>query len=224
MAKTQQDIFEHNRRWAECQLQKDPHFFEKLSANQHPDYLYIGCSDSRVSAEEMMGMMPGEVFVHRNIANMVNAVDINVASVVNYAVYHLKVKHIVVCGHYECGGVKSAMQAKDYGLLNPWLRGIRDVYRLHREELDAIEDQQQRYDRLVELNVQEQCINVIKIAGVQKRYLKENYPVVHGWVFDIRTGRLKDLEIDFDSILAEIQKIYDLTDGEWDGSNSHKQD
>ena len=215
MSKTKQDIFEHNRQWAEEQLRNDPHFFDKLSINQTPEYLYIGCSDSRVTAEDMMGMQPGEVFVHRNIANMVNAIDINVASVINYAVYHLNVKHIVVCGHYECGGVKSAMQAKDYGMLNPWLRCIRDVYRLHREELDAIEDEQARYDRLVELNVQEQCINVIKSAGVQKRYLKEKFPVVHGWVFDIRTGRLKDLNIDFDNILKEIQKIYDLTNSDW---------
>lgn len=220
MIKTQEEIFEHNRLWAERQLQNDPHYFDKLSANQHPDYLYIGCSDSRVTAEEMMGMHPGEVFVHRNIANMVNAIDINVGSVVNYAVNHLHVKHIVVCGHYECGGVKSAMQAKDYGILNPWLRGIRDVYRLHREELDAITDEQQRYDRLVELNVQEQCINLIKIAAVQKRYLKEKYPKVHGWVFDIRTGRLKDLKIDFDTILQEIQRIYNLTGSEWKMSES----
>ena len=159
--KTQTDIFEHNRRWAERKLQADPHFFEHLSATQTPDYLYIGCSDSRVSAEEMMGMAPGEVFVHRNIANMVNAIDLNAASVVNYAVQHLKVKHIVVCGHYQCGGVLSAMQSRDLGVLNPWLRTIRDIYRLHREELDAIADEQQRYDRLVELNVQEQCITVM---------------------------------------------------------------
>ena len=131
--KTQQDIFEHNRLWAEQKLQADPHFFDTLSAAQTPDYLYIGCADSRVSAEEMMGMAPGEVFVHRNIANMVNALDINAASVVRYAVEHLKVKHIVVCGHYQCGGILAAMQPRDYGLLNPWLRTIRDVYRLHRD-------------------------------------------------------------------------------------------
>ena len=216
MSKTQQDIFEHNRLGAQRQLQNDPHFFEKLSAEQTPDYLYIGCSDSRVTAEEMMGMHPGEVFVHRNIANMVNVLDINTASVVNYAVRHLKVKHIVVCGHYECGGVRSAMEAEDLGILNPWLRTIRDVYRLHREELDSISDQQARYDRLVELNVQEQCINLIKVACIQKRYQKEKYPTVHGWVFDIRTGLLKDLQIDFDNILKDIQKIYNLTETDWE--------
>ena len=215
MNKTKQDIFEYNRRWAEEQLQHNPHFFEMLSANQTPDYLYIGCSDSRVTAEEMMGMKPGEVFVHRNIANMVNPLDINAASVVGYAVDHLKVKHIVVCGHYNCGGIKAAMQPCDYGALNPWLRNIRDVYRLHREELDAIDDENIRYDRLVELNVQEQCINIIKMAEVQKRYLNEHYPTVHGWVFDIRSGRLKDLGIDFERILKDIQKIYDLTDRQW---------
>ena len=215
MPKSQAEIFERNRAWAEAQLQKDPHFFEKLSATQTPDYLYIGCSDSRVTAEEMMGMQPGDVFVHRNIANMVNVLDINTGSVVNYAVRYLKVKHIVVCGHYECGGVKAAMEAQDYGILNPWLRTIRDVYRLHREELNAITDEQKRYDRLVELNVQEQCVNLIKIACIQKRYVEEQYPIVHGWVFDIRTGRLKDLQIDFEKILKDIQSIYDLTGGEW---------
>ena len=134
---------------------------------------------------------------------------------VGYAVDHLKVKHIVVCGHYNCGGIKAAMQPYDYGALNPWLRNIRDVYRLHREELDAIADENIRYDRLVELNVQEQCINIIKMAEVQKRYLNEHYPTVHGWVFDIRSGRLKDLGIDFERILKDIQKIYDLTDRQW---------
>ncbi|ASK28280.1 carbonic anhydrase [Neisseria chenwenguii] len=218
MIKTREDIFEHNREWAEQQLQNDPHFFDNLAASQNPDYLYIGCSDSRVTAEEMMGMQPGDVFVHRNIANMVNPLDINAASVVGYAVDYLRVKHIVVCGHYNCGGIKAAMQPRDYGALNPWLRNVRDIYRLHREELDAIEDETARYDRLVEINVQEQCVNIIKMAEVQKRYIHEHYPTVHGWVFDIRTGRLKDLQIDFEQILHNIQKIYDLTDGQWEVS------
>ena len=213
--KTKQAIFERNRLWAEKQLRQDPHFFEKLSLAQTPDYLYIGCSDSRVSAEEMMGMQPGEVFVHRNIANMVNPLDINAATVVGYAVSHLKVKHIIVCGHYNCGGIKAAMEQRDYGALNPWLRNVRDIYRLHREELDGIADEAARYDRLVEINVQEQCINIIKMAEVQKRYQQEHYPTVHGWVFDIKTGRLKDLEIDFQQILRDIQKIYNLTDESW---------
>ena len=206
------EIFENNRKWAEQKLRAEPDFFDKLSLDQTPEYLYIGCSDSRVSAEEMMGMAPGRVFVHRNIANLVNTVDLNASSVVKYAVEQLHVKHIIVCGHYNCGGIKAAMQPLDLGLLNPWLRNIRDVYRLHREALDAITDSQMRYNRLVELNVQEQCINIIKMASVQKRYIREHFPVVHGWVFDLHTGHIKDLNIDFENILRDIQQIYDLTD------------
>jgi carbonic anhydrase len=131
--------------------------------------------------------------------------------VINYAVVHLEVKHIIVCGHYNCGGVKAAMQAKDLGILNPWLRNIRDVYRLHMDELNAIKDEHERYNRLVELNTQEQCINVIKTAAVQKSYVAKGYPTVHGWVYDLKNGLLKDLEIDFEGVLHEIQKIYDLT-------------
>src|SRR6478609_11898623 len=156
------EVFENNKRWLEKKTENDISFFEKLATEQRPDYLYIGCSDSRVTAEEMMGAEPGEVFVHRNIANLVNATDLNVMSVVNYAVRHLGVKHIIVCGHYNCGGVKAALTPTDLGLLNPWLRNIRDVYRLHEAELDAIADEGERYDRLVELNVIEQCRNVIK--------------------------------------------------------------
>ena len=206
------EIFENNRKWAEQKLRAEPDFFDKLSLDQTPEYLYIGCSDSRVSAEEMMGMAPGQVFVHRNIANLVNTVDLNASSVVKYAVEQLHVKHIIVCGHYNCGGIKAAMQPLDLGLLNPWLRNIRDVYRLHREALDAITDSQMRYNRLVGLNVQEQCINIIKMASVQKRYIREHFPVVHGWVFDLHTGHIKDLNIDFENILRDIQQIYDLTD------------
>ena len=209
------EIFENNRKWAEQKLRAEPDFFDKLSLDQTPEYLYIGCSDSRVSAEEMMGMAPGQVFVHRNIANLVNTVDLNASSVVKYAVEQLHVKHIIVCGHYNCGGVKAAMTSQDLGLLNPWLRNIRDVYRLHQTELDAIEDDSKKYDRLVELNVQEQCINVIKMACVQERYILEEQPLVHGWVFDLRTGRIIDLEIDFEKILKDIQKIYNLTDSDW---------
>jgi carbonic anhydrase len=159
-----------------------------------------------------MGVEPGEVFVHRNVANLVNNTDLNVMSVINYAVRHLGVKHIVVCGHYNCGGVKAAMQARDMGILNPWLRNVRDVYRLHKDELNAITDDEARYDRLVELSVQEQCINVIKTAAVQLSYTEHGYPTVHGWVFDLRTGRLKDLGIDFPDVLHDIQEIYNLTD------------
>jgi carbonic anhydrase len=202
-------IFRNNQLWIDEKLKTDSEFFNNLVMGQNPKYLYIGCSDSRVTAEELMGAKPGEVFVLRNIANMVSNTDLSAMSVINYAVSHLKVKHIVVCGHYYCGGVKAAMQSADLGILNPWLRSIRDVYRLHKAELDGYEDENERYKRLIELNVQEQCVNVIKTADVQKAYYDRRL-TVHGWVFDIETGKLKDLKINFDAILAEIMEIYRL--------------
>ncbi|SHI76552.1 carbonic anhydrase [Cruoricaptor ignavus] len=214
-SKTYESIFENNKSWIQNKLNADADFFKKLVVGQSPEYLYIGCSDSRVTAEELMGAAPGEVFVHRNIANVVNSLDMNSTAVIEYAVRHLKVKHIIVCGHYGCGGVKAAMTPEDMGLMNPWLRNIRDVYRLHQNELDEISDETKRYDRLVELNVQEQCINIIKMACVQERYILEQFPIVHGWVFDMRTGNLIDLNIDFEEILKNIQKIYDLTNSHW---------
>lgn len=215
MKKSYEAIFENNRKWVESKLAEDKNFFHELAKTQNPEFLYIGCSDSRVSAEELMGMNPGEVFVTRNVANMVNTLDMSSTAVIQYAVEHLKVKHIIVCGHYGCGGVKAAMTPQDLGLLNPWLRNIRDVYRLHQAELDAIDDEQKRYDKLVELNVQEQCINVVKMAVVQEQYLLDEYPIVHGWVFDLKTGKIIDLEIDFEKILKDIQKIYNLTNSDW---------
>jgi carbonic anhydrase len=203
-------VFENNKRWVESKVAHDADFFEKLAKDQRPDFLYIGCSDSRVPANEIMGLEPGEVFVHRNIANLVVNTDLNVQSVIHYAVVHLLVKHIVVCGHYGCGGVKAAMMSKDLGLMNPWLRNIRDVYRLHQDELDAVPNLDERYDRLVELNVREQCINVVKVASVQKRYYHESYPTVHGWVYDLHNGLLKDLNLDMGHEVAKIAKIYDL--------------
>ncbi len=202
-------IFENNKTWVNEKLSANANYFEDLSKGQHPEFLYIGCSDSRVTAEDLMGLQPGEVFIHRNIANLVNNVDLNVMSVINYAVRHLKVHHIVVCGHYNCGGVKAAMEPKDMGILNPWLRNIRDVYRTHKKELNAIEDETARYNRLVELNVQEQCVNLIKTAAVQEAYMERGV-MVHGWVFDIHTGKLIDLKIDFDGILKNIMEIYKL--------------
>ncbi len=202
-------VFKNNEKWIESKLALDPQYFDKLASGQYPEFLYIGCSDSRVTAEDLMGIQPGEAFVHRNIANLVNNVDLNVMSVLNYAVRHLKVNHIVVCGHYNCGGVKAAMQPADMGILNPWLRNIRDVYRLHHDELNAIQDEEKRYERLVELNVQEQCVNLIKTAAVQEAF-KERGLKVHGWVFDIHTGKLIDLKIDFDKILKSIREIYNL--------------
>ena len=208
---TYEQIFENNKKWVAQMKANDVDFFEKLARDQTPDYLYIGCSDSRVPANEIMGLEPGDVFVHRNVANLVNNTDLNVMSVINFAVKHLGVKHIIVCGHYDCGGVKAAMIPKDMGLLNPWLRTIRDVYRMHANELDGIKDERKRYNKLVELNVKEQATNVIKTASVQKCYQKTGYPIVHGWVFDLHSGILIDLNINFKAILKEIQKIYDLT-------------
>ena len=202
-------VFKNNEKWIAEKLAVDPNYFEDLALGQHPEFLYIGCSDSRVTAEDLMGLQPGEVFIHRNIANLVNSVDLNVMSVINYAVRHLKVNHVVVCGHYNCGGIKAAMQPVDMGILNPWLRNIRDVYRMHKEELNKIEDENARYNRLVELNVQEQCVNLIKTAAVQEAY-NERGLQVHGWVFDIHTGKLIDLNIDFSKILQGIMEIYRL--------------
>lgn len=209
-----QQIFEDNQKWVQKKKIEDPDFFTHLSKEQNPDYLYIGCSDSRVHANEIMGLEPGQVFVHRNIANMVANTDLNALSVINFGVEYLNVKYIVVCGHYNCGGIKAAMQPKDLGVLNPWLRNIRDVYRLHEKELDAIEDDKARYNRLVEINVYEQCLNVIKTAEVQKSYVEKGYPIVAGWVYDLNEGVLIDLKIDFKKELNRIRKIYDLTKGQ----------
>ncbi len=211
MENSYKKIFEANKEWVEKMNEENPDFFAHLAKEQNPDYLYIGCSDSRVHANEIMGLQPGEVFVHRNIANMVVNNDLNVLSVINYAVEHLNVKFIIVCGHYNCGGIKAAMQPKDLGILNPWLRNVRDVYRLHEKELDNIASPDERYNRLVEINVYEQCLNVIKTAEVQKSYYEKGYPRVAGWVYDLNEGILKDLNIDFEKELNRIRKIYDLT-------------
>lgn len=202
-------IFDNNKEWIARRIANDNRFFENLSMPQRPKMLYIGCSDSRVSAEELMGLAPGEVFVHRNIANLVVNTDISMMSTINYAVEHLKVQDIVVCGHYGCGGIRAAMQSADYGILNPWLRSIRDVYRLHKEELSSIQDEQMRYKRLAELNVLEQSINVLKTPEVQRAVIA-NRLNVHGWMFDINTGKLIDLEIQARKILENIMQIYKI--------------
>jgi carbonic anhydrase len=203
-------IFENNRAWVGRKLSSDPEFFARLAGGQRPKLLYIGCSDSRVTAEEIMGVDPGELFVHRNIANLVISTDVSLNAVVQYAIENLRVEHIVVCGHYECGGVKAALHPADRGQLNGWLQTLRDAYRLHQEELDAIADQRERFDRLVEINVLEQCINIIKIDHWQRSWYKSKSPMIHGWVFDIRTGLLKDLELDLPKEIAAIREIYDL--------------
>lgn len=205
------DILKNNEQWVAKKLKKDPDYFSNLSKGQAPEVLYIGCSDSRVTAEELMGASPGEVFVHRNISNVISNLDLSAMSVINYAVKNLKVKHIIVCGHYGCGGVLAAMESKDLGVLNPWLRNIRDVYRMHKTELNSITDIEKRYRRLVELNVIEQCVNVIKTADVQLAN-KDYGLTVHGWVFDMATGKLVDLNIDYSSILDSIKEVYNLID------------
>lgn len=202
-------VFKNNQQWIKDKLSSNPDYFNELGKGQNPELLFIGCSDSRVTSEELMGLGPGEVFVHRNIANMVISIDLNVMSVVNYAVEYLKVNHVIVCGHYGCGGVKAAMQSADLGILNPWLRNIRDVYRIHKNELNHITDEDQKYDRLVELNVKEQCVNLIKTAAVQKAF-RDRGLQVHGWVFDVHTGKLIDLKIDFERYLKDIMEIYHL--------------
>ncbi len=207
---TYEEIFLNNKKWADAKKRTDSEFFQKLASGQYPEFLFVGCSDSRVTAEEMMGAKPGEVFIHRNIANLVPNNDLCSAAVVEYSIRQLHVKHIIICGHYACGGVKAAMEARDLGILNPWLRNIRDVFRLHKDELLAIKDEEARYDRLVELNIHEQCLNVIKMAVWQRSFLETGGPKIHGWVFDVKSGNLVDLTIDVQSLLHSIREIYDL--------------
>ena len=208
--KNLKEIFQNNQTWVAEKMSKDPKYFERLSRGQKPEFLYIGCSDSRATAEEFMGLQPGEIFVHRNIANLVVSTDNNLNAVLQYGVENLKVKHIIVCGHYECGGIKAALNPSDMGQLNSWLQSLRDVIRLHQTELNSIKNDRERFDRLVELNVREQCINIVKVDHLQRSWYKTGFPKVHGWVFDIRTGHLKDLNLDMQKEFDEIRSIYDL--------------
>lgn len=201
------EIFKNNKKWIESKLALDKNYFLELDKGQSPELLYIGCSDSRVPAEDVMGLEPGDVFVHRNIANVVTVTDLNLAAVIQYAVNNLEVKHVVICGHYSCGGVKAAMEHKDLGRINPWLYAIRDVYYLHRDELNAIENEKERYDKLVEFNVIEQCLKLIKTTIVQKAIRKRGLKV-HGWVFDIHTGKIIDLKINLEEMLKDTMDIY----------------
>lgn len=189
------NLLENNKKWVAEQLEKDPEFFERLSKGQQPPILWIGCSDSRVPANQIIGAEPGEVFVHRNIANMVIHSDMNMLSVMDYAVNALKVKHIIVCGHYGCGGVQTAMTNKHVGIIDNWVRHIKDVYRLHASTLDAISDEKARFDKFVELNVQEQVNDVAKTTIVQKAWSNGQDLHVHGWVYDIKDGLINDLGI-----------------------------
>jgi len=203
-------IFENNKAWVKSKLASDAHFFEKLARDQQPHFLYIGCSDSRVPANVIMGLDEGEVFVHRNIANLVISTDNNINAVIQYAVEFLEIRHIIVCGHYGCGGVKAALHPTDMGQLNSWLQTLRDVYRIHQTELDTIEDPQHKFNRLVELNVIEQCVNIAKIDHVQRKLAKTGFPKIHAWVYDLHNGLLKELDVNLKDYFAGIRSIYDL--------------
>ena len=192
-------LFDNNRAWAERVKASDPGFFEKLAAQQHPEYLWIGCSDSRVPANQIVGLLPGEVFVHRNVANIVVHTDLNCLSVLQYAVEVLKVKHVMVVGHYGCGGVQAAYENSDNGLADNWLRNIKDVQHLHSDELESIPDKAERLERLCELNVTTQVSNVACTTIVQRAWARGQPLAVHGWVYSLRDGLLKDLDCSVDS-------------------------
>lgn len=204
------DIFEGNDAWVKATLERDPHFFNELSKGQTPEYLWIGCSDSRVPASEITNMLPGSIFVQRNIANQVISTDINLLSVVYYAVKYLKVKHILVVGHYGCGGVLAAMSNNKYGFLDNWLTNIKNTYHSHRKELDAIEDEHKRGDRLVELNVEEQVNNLSKISFIQEEWEAGNQLDIHGLVYSLSNGKLVDLKVSQNSN-ESIPAIFQFT-------------
>ena len=191
--KTYETLLQNNKKWAEQSLANDPNFFSRLSSIQSPEYLWIGCSDSRVPPDSITGTRPGEIFIHRNIANMVVHTDLNMLSVLQYAVEVLKVKHIIVCGHYGCGGVKAAMTKKSLGIINKWLRNIKDVYRLHEDELNALPNEEDRVNKLIELNVQEQVLNLAKTSIVQKAWKENKAPHLHGWVYGLENGLIKPI-------------------------------
>ena len=190
-----QHLFENNQKWAEKVKAENPDFFKNLSEQQKPDYLWIGCSDSRVPANELLGMQPGEVFVHRNIANQVVHSDLNCLSVIQYAVEALHVKHIIVCGHIGCGGVKASMEDESHGLIDNWLNHIKNVYRFHKEKLDAIESEEEKVDTLCELNVIEQVANVCNTTVLRNAWDRGENITVHGFIYNLRDGILKDLNV-----------------------------
>jgi carbonic anhydrase len=205
-------LLQNNKDWAEGKLSNDPDFFSRLSHLQTPEFLWIGCSDSRVPANEITGTDPGEIFVHRNVANLVINTDVNVLSVLDYAVNHLKVKHIIVCGHYGCGGIKAAISNHDFkAVLNMWLRNIKDVYRIHRSELDLLHDEDKKADRLTELNVMEQVFNLAKTSIVQRAWKHEQRPDLHGWVYGLQNGLIKPVyEMKAGTKLDELYEYDDL--------------
>jgi len=202
-------LLENNKKWVSENLERDPQFFERLSNGQQPPLLWIGCADSRVPANEIIGALPGEVFVHRNIANMVIHTDMSMLSVLDYAVNVLKVKHIIVCGHYGCGGVKAAMGSQHIGLIDNWIRHIKDVYRFHQDELNSIKDEKKRFDRFIEVNVMEQVLDLAKTSIVQAAWESKQELQIHGWVYDIKDGLINDLKvtIENDDQLSEVYQL-----------------
>jgi len=210
MKRQYDQLFINNRKWVDEMMEKDPDYFVNLSKGQSPQFLFIGCSDSRVPADKITGSQPGEMFVQRNIANMVVNTDINLMSVLQYSVEILNVKHVIVCGHYGCGGIRSAMEDNAHGLIDKWLRNIKDVYRLHQQEIDSIEDHEMKHKRMVELNVREQVYNLLKTSFVQKNRELYGFPQVHGWVYDIHDGKLVDLNIDMNNEFPEFNKLYKI--------------
>lgn len=209
MKKSYQELLDNNKKWVDSQLAKDPNFFKNLANGQKPPVLWIGCADSRVPANQIVGAEPGEIFVHRNIANMVVYSDMNMLSVLDYAVNALKIKHIIVCGHYGCGGVKAAMGNQSIGLIDNWLRHIKDVYRLNKAELDSIEDEEKRFDRYVELNVIEQVFDLSTTTIVQNAWNKKQDLHIHGWVYGVGDGLVKDLEVNVGSN-KDLDSVFQL--------------
>jgi carbonic anhydrase len=208
--KSYEKLLLENKAWAKEKVTDDPEYFSRLVNLQTPEFLWIGCSDSRVPANEITGTQPGEIFVHRNIANMVVNTDLNLLSVLSYAVETLKVKHIIVCGHYGCGGVKAAMTNHNLGIINKWLRNIKDVHRFHREEVDSIQDENKRVNRMIELNVMEQVMNLAKTSIVQKAWRHNNMPHLHGWVYDLHDGLINPV---FEMAAGtHIDPIYEFDD------------
>ncbi|RKS55472.1 carbonic anhydrase [Gillisia mitskevichiae] len=203
------NLIDNNKKWVESKLKLDPEYFNKLANGQQPPILWIGCADSRVPANEIIGAEPGEVFVHRNIANMVVHTDMNMLSVLDYAVNVLKVKHVIVCGHYGCGGVKAAMGQQSVGLIDNWIRHIKDVYRLHKNELNAISDEKERFDCFVELNVKEQVFDLAKTSIIQNAWRNKQDLSVHGWVYGVGSGIIKDLDVNFSND-SQLEKVYQL--------------
>ncbi|SRX52546.1 carbonate dehydratase [Aequorivita sp. CIP111184] len=202
-------LIENNKNWVAQKLSLDPNYFSNLAKGQSPPVLWIGCADSRVPANEIIGAQPGEVFVQRNIANMVVHTDMNMLSVLDYAVNALKVKHVIVCGHYGCGGVKAAMQNESIGLIDNWLRHIKDVYRLHKDELDGINDEKERFNRFVEVNVKEQVFDLAKTSIVQNAWHNNQELYLHGWVYGLESGLIKDLGVNVSND-NELDKVYQL--------------